>query len=183
MNEKMDTKRRTRSEATRALIKERALERGKRRSDDVEKRVRAMMITIEQEIAGNDGIYPLNGGALSGAELARRAGVHPTTFYSKTQRKLGEDVQTWVDTISAANVVGRGPVRRNLSERLEDWKTLYNGLAQSHRDTELELQQTEAELAAAREEIEKLRNENEGLREFLAKAGHEKVVPLRKKRH
>jgi septation ring formation regulator EzrA len=172
---------RSRSEATRALIQERALERGRERSGALDKRVREMMATIDQEIAANEGIYPHNGGALSAAELARRAGVHQTTFFTPTQREtLGKDVKAWIEKVKASHIVGKGPVRRNLSERLEDWKALYEGLAQSHRDTELELQQAEAELNEARSELERVRDENETLKELLAKSGHTKIVPLRK---
>jgi AraC-like DNA-binding protein len=173
---------RTRTDATRALIKQRALERGKERSAEVEQRVRNMMATIEGEMAGNEGIYPHNRGALSAAELARRVGIHATTFFTENQRELGSDVKSWVEKIKTANVVGRVPIRRNLSERLEDWKTLYNGLTQSHRDTELELQQKEAELAEAAREIERLKGESDELRAFLARSGREKVVPIRRKR-
>ena len=123
MSENPEPKRK-RTDATRALIKERALERGKERSAEVEQRVRTMMATIEGEIADNEGIYPHNGGALSAAELARRVGIHSTTFFTDNQKELGSAVKAWVEKIKAANVVGRVPVRRNLSERLEDWKTL-----------------------------------------------------------
>ncbi|MGQ7939612.1 hypothetical protein [Paraburkholderia sp. D1E] len=160
-----------------------ASERGKERSAALDKHVREVMATIDGEIAANKGIYPNNGGALSAAELARRAGVHETTFYSPAQKeKLGKDVKEWVEKIQASHIVGKGRVRRALSERLEDWETLYQGLKQSHRDTELELQQTEAELAEARKEVERMRDENAGLRQSLAQSGHKKIVPLPKKK-
>lgn len=173
---------RGRSAETRALIQERALERGEERSGAVDRRVRDMMKTIEQEMAANEGIYPHNGGALSAAELARRADVHPTTFFTKKQVALGEDVKDWLKKTKESNIVGKGPVRRNLSDRLDDWKSLYEGLAQSHRDTELELQQIAAELKEAHGEIDRVRGENERLRALLAKSGQTKVVPLRKRK-
>lgn len=171
----------TRSESTRALMKERALERGHQRSDDVRERVRSVMKTIEKEMDGNDGIYPHNKGALSSAEVARRANVHPTTLFSAKQRALGEEVKQWLETIKTRKVVGRGPVRRDLASRLADWRRLYDGLAQSHRDTELELQQTQADLERARMDTEGLKRENEQLKRLLDVASMRKVVTLQPK--
>lgn len=173
----------TRSPATRALMQQRASERGKERSAEFAEHVRRVMATIDGEIAANKGIYPHNGGALSAKELARRAGVHDTTFSSPAQKeKLGMEVKAWVEKVKTLHIVGKGRIRRNLSERLEDWKTLYQGLVQSHRDTELELQQTEAELDGARKEVERIRDENDGLRKLLSQAGHKKIVPLPRKK-
>jgi hypothetical protein len=173
----------TRSAATRARIQERAAERGRERSSTFDEHVREVMATIEQEIAENNGIYPHNGGALSAAELARRAEVHITSFFSPKQKEtLGNDVRAWVKKIKASHVVGKVRVRREISERLEDWKTLYEGLKQSHRDTELALQQKEAELETAQKDIARMREENEGLRHALAQSGHKKIVPMPKKK-
>ncbi|ANB71150.1 hypothetical protein BCh11DRAFT_04144 [Burkholderia sp. Ch1-1] len=170
-----------RSDSTRALIQERALERGAQRTEDVQQRVRMLMADIEDEMARNEGIYPHNGGALSGAEIARRAGIHPTTLFSPKQRDFGSEVKQWLERIKEGKVVGRGPVRRELADRIADWKALYDGLAQSHRDTELELQQTEADLEKARGEIKTLQATVDRLTEQLAALGGEKVVSLRNK--
>ncbi|MDQ0140970.1 hypothetical protein [Cupriavidus necator] len=182
MTDETQDKTATRSDSTRALIRERALERGQQRSAEVERRVREAMQTIEAEIDANDGIYPHNKGALSSAELARRADVHPTTFFSPKQRALGDEVKQWLEGIKARKVVGRGPVRRELATRIADWSRLFEGLAQSHRDTELELQQTQAELAQTREDLAKLQHENDHLKKLLSAAGNKKVVPLRPKK-
>ncbi len=171
-----------RSDKTRALIQQSALQMGQARSDDVEQRVRAVMATIEKEMADNDGIYPHNKGALSKAEVARRADIHPTTFHTEKQRKLGGEVQTWLDDLKEKKVVGRGSVRRELADRVADWKQQYEGLQQSHRDTELELQQVQADLQTLQKEMEKLQREHERVLKQLAAAAGEKVVPLRGKK-
>lgn len=172
----------TRSQATRALMKKRAKERGERRSNDVRDRVRSAMKSIEEEMDGNGGIYPHNKGALSSAEVARRAGVHETTFFSPKQRELGADVRKWLETIKTQKVVGRGPVRRELAARVADWRRKYDGLAQSHRDTELHLQQAQADLVKASENLDKLQLENDRLRKLLDRAVGEKVVSLHHKK-
>jgi hypothetical protein len=170
-----------RSESTRALQREKAKAQGKQRTDDVQVRVREIMATIEREIVGNEGIYPHNGGALSKAEVCRRANVHPTTLFSPTQRVFGGEVQDWLDAIKKENVTGRLSVRRTLAERQDDWKKLYEGLAQSHRDTELELQQTQADLKKTSDELSMVKRENARLTSTLATFGHERIVPLKAK--
>lgn len=44
------------------------------------------MKTIRREMKANNGIYPANGGAVPKNEVARRAGIHPTTLFSKKQK-------------------------------------------------------------------------------------------------
>lgn len=172
----------TRSDKTRALIKQKALQKGQARSDDVEQRVRAVMTNIEKEMTDNDGIYPHNKGALSLAEVARRADIHPTTFHTAKQQTFGKEVKAWLDALKEEKVVGRGPVRRELADRVADWKQQYEGLQQAHRETELELQQVQAEWQQLQDELDKLRREHERVLKQLAAATGEKVVPLRPKR-
>jgi len=170
-----------RSDAARELMRQCALQRGEQRSAQVEASVRKAMKDIDKEIQKNGGIYPHNGGALSAAEVARRAGIHVTTLHKKL-KALGNEVKDWLDLKEEKKeLVGRVRVRRALSERLKDWQALYHGLEQSHRDTELQLQQFEAELEIARDEIRKLRDENEILWGKAQAALTERVVPLRRK--
>lgn len=170
--------RRTRSDSTRELLKTLALERGANRSDELRERVRATMKAIEDEMASNDGIYPHKKGALSSAEVARRAGVHATTFFSPRQRGLGDEVRTWLNNLKKEKVVGTGPVRRELATRIADWRRLYDGLAQSHRDTELDLQKTERLLEVAQARIRELEQETSRLQEALKALAAGKVVKL-----
>jgi hypothetical protein len=138
-----------------------------------------MMSEIEEEIKANDGTYPHKNGALSAAEVARRAGVHPTTLYTKKQRDgLGSEVKNWLDNLKCEKSIGSGRIRRSVVERMEDWKTQYENLAQSHRDTELALQQLEAELEDARRRLAAAETENQRLSILLAAASLEKVVPF-----
>lgn len=165
-------------ESARVRLKERALERGRRRSDDVRERVRLAMSAIEKEMHDNEGIYPHNKGALSAAEVARRAHVHPTTLCSPKQRLLGAEVRQWLEVLKSSKGIGEGRGRRELATRIEDWRRLYDGLAQSHRDTELELQQVQAELAQALADLEKALRLNERLQKLLYEISGEKVIPL-----
>jgi cell shape-determining protein MreC len=111
-------------------------------------------------------------------EVARRAGIHPTTFFSEAQRELGREVKAWVDSLKMGQVVGRMRVRRELAKRVEDWRTLYDSLADSHHKTELDLQQAQAERDHAVSEAEALRQENEQLKRLLDAATGNKVTAL-----
>ncbi len=137
------------------------------------------MTQIEAEMDANDGIYPQNGGAVSKAEVARRAGAHDTTFHSPKQAEFGTEVGDWVKRLKSRKAVSRGAVRRELSTRIADWKALYEGLQQSHRDTELDLQQTKSELAEMQFELQRTQQENTQLRQDLAKLTKLKVVALK----
>jgi hypothetical protein len=139
-----------RTERTRELIRARACENGQRRSDGVAARVRAVLLVIENELLESGGVYTRNKGVLSGAEVARRADVHPTTFYSPKQRGLGAEVTVWLNNLLGPPSAAPTSQRRTLPMRVAEWKRLYDGLEQSHRDTELELQQAQAELAQVR---------------------------------
>lgn len=171
-----------RDNSTRELIRASALARGQQRSSDTRARVEAAMKAIEDEMASNDGVYPHKNGAVSAAEVARRAAIHKTTFFSPKQRELGDTVRNWLATLKARNVVGAGPVKRTLAERVAAWRELHEGLLQSHRDTELKLQQTEADLEAALKTIETITSERDALRNQVAKSQNIRLVPLQPKK-
>lgn len=158
----------THSNATRKLIKLKAQERGQARSDEVRTTVQNTMMLIAEEVNSNGGIYPHNNGALSLAEVSRRAGIHFTTLFSPKQRTLGTEVKKWLEEIKTSKAIKGTTVRRDQASRLADWKALFAGLQQSHRDTELDLQHTEVELLRVRKELENAHLDNKILRAELA---------------
>lgn len=162
--------------------KDAAKARGETRSADIVRRVEKAMTTIKAEMKGNSGVYPHNGGAISMAEVARRAGIHCTTLHTTTQQKLGEQVKLWVDTLKKKEVIGRVRVRRTFAERAEDWKARYLALQNSHIKTELDLQQAEAERDEARAETEKLCQKNAALLDQLMAGDTSKVTSITTRR-
>jgi len=164
------------------VARDAAKKRGAKRTEDVRARVRTTMTAIEEEMASNEGIYPLRNGALSSAEVARRAGIHPTSFFTEKLRDLGTEVKTWLDNLKTEKVVGSVKVNRTLAQRLSDWKGQYEGLLQSHRDTELELQETQHQLAEARRSIDDLERQLASLRGSADRANTGKVMPLRSRK-
>lgn len=156
-----------------------AKKRGDKRTEDVRERVRTTMAAIEKEMASNEGIYPHRNGALSSAEVARRAGIHPTSFFTEKLRGLGVEVKSWLNNLKAEKVVGTVKVNRTLAQRLSDWKGQYEGLLQSHRDTELELQETQHQLAEARVIIEDFKRQVACLQGSTDRAKAGTALPLR----
>jgi hypothetical protein len=153
--------------------------RGKKRSMEIAVKVRSTMNRIVDEIRSNEGVYPFNKGSLSSAELCRRANIHPTTLFTPKQRELGREVNAWLEQVKTGNTVGRAAVRRSLGERIEDWRQLYNALAQAHRDTELELQQLEFEKNHLLNDLTDLQLKNRCLEDRLNELMGSNVVPLK----
>lgn len=152
-----------------------ALARGEREAEQNHERVRTVMKTIQKEMAGNDGIYPQNKGAVSLAEVARRAEIHPITFHKPRYRGLGEEVKAWLETLKQGSVVGRGRVRKELGTRVQEWRKLYEDLLEVHRISETDLEYAEAKL-------KEVLQENERLRQEVATQASLKVVPIRPKK-
>lgn len=135
-----------------------ALKRGAERTSKVLQSVDVAVQVISDEIQVNSGIYPHNGGAVSIAEIARRAGINESTFYKKDNVALKERVTLWLNTLKKKETVRRMGVRMALQQRAESWKEKYTALQNRHILTELELQQL-------RSEHEKLRRDYDALLE------------------
>ena len=73
--------------------------RGEARTAEVDTKIRQAILTIQQEMAANDGIYPSNGGAISMNEVARRAKISETTLFSPKQKELGKFVKDWIESL------------------------------------------------------------------------------------
>lgn len=159
-----------------------ALKRGAKRTAEAQARVRSAMAEIEAEMAANDGIYPQNNGALSAAEVARRAGIHPTSLFTEKLKDLGNEVRLWLDQQRKEKIVGSIKVARTLTERITDWRRQYDSLLQSHRDTELELQETQFLLAEARNRIELLEQQATELKSSVGNALLDGAIPFRPKK-
>lgn len=150
-----------------------ALKRGAERRSMVGQRVDKAMRDIADEMQTNGGIYPNNGGAVSMAEIARRAGINESTFYKKDNIELKDRVALWLDTLRKKETVGRMRVRKTYQQRSESWKEKYDALQNRHIRTELELQQLQAE-------HEKLRSNYDALLEQVRVSGQSKVIPFPK---
>lgn len=162
-------------------LQDAALARGKERTVEVEHKVLAAMDAITAEIKDNGGIYPHNGGSVSKNEVARRAGIGKTTFFTPRQAELNTRVEMWLDSLKKTETVGRMRVRLSFAERIKAWETKYQNLENAHIKTELDLQSAQAELEEELVLVGKLRDQNAALLEQLRMAGASKVIPITKK--
>lgn len=157
--------------------KQAAVQRGIARTEKMQEQVTQAMKSIKDDMQANGGIYPHNGGAVSMAELARRAGINESSFYKKEKENIAlrERAALWLTTLKKKETVGRMRVRKTFAQRAEDWKAKYDALEQRHICTELELQSLEAQ-------SQKLQEENAALVEQLRKYGETVVTPFKPKK-
>jgi hypothetical protein len=148
--------------------------RGAARTLKMEMAVKDAMRAIEADMKANGGIYPVSGGAVSMAELARRADISESSFYKKAPENLALKVvaNLWLETLKKKETVGRMRVKKSLAQKAEDWQQKYRALEQRHIRTELELQSLEAQM-------QKRQKENAALLEQLSKYGKANITPIK----
>lgn len=151
-----------------------ASRRGAARTAQMKQQVVQATQAIQADMHANGGIYPHNGGAVSMAELARRADISESSFYKKEPDNIAlrERAALWLDTLKKKETVGRMRVKKTIAQRAEDWKEKYHALERRHILTELELQSLEAE-------SQKLRAENAALIQLLHKHGVTNLIPIK----
>lgn len=161
------------SQESRERMRAAALARSENNAAQIHVRVREIMVLIKIEMNNNNGIYPENKGAVSMAEVARRANIHPLTFHKLRYKELGQEVRDWLTTLKSEVVVGRGRIRKDLNARTQEWKKLYEDLLVVHRITETELMDANSRLKDILQEKEKLMAE-------LSEESKSKIIPLQK---
>ena len=151
-----------------------AAKRGAARTEKTLRQVEDAIRSIADDMANNGGIYPQNGGAVSMAEIARRAGINEATLYKKGNTALKERAALWLDTLKKKETVGRMRVRKTFQQRAESWKEKYDALQNRHIITELQLQQLQSE-------HEKLLRDYDALLDQMRVGAASKVTPIAKK--
>ncbi len=133
-----------------------AAKRGAARTEALNASVDQAMCVIIEEMKDNGGIYPQNGGAVSIAEIARRANVNESSFYKKHNVELKERVNLWVQQLQKKETIGRKRVRKQLEDVAREWKARYETLDSNNIVTNLKLQKMEAENLKLKDEVESL---------------------------
>lgn len=187
MNRSRSTKKRHLTDEQRELARERALIQGAERAAEVTRKVRLAIKSINDEMSSNEGIYPQNGGAVNAAELCRRAGINQTTLYgpaysNEKENCLFKEVTAWLTGLKQEAIVDRTQVRLTLRERLEAWRKQYHDLLQSHRISELQLQEMQSKFEDSEARATRLEAEVARLERELTKATSSRVVPLASRR-
>lgn len=162
---------------TRGLI-----ERTNSAREDTAKKIQAAKRAIEADIEKNGGIYPFTK-VITQAEVCRRAGVSRMTLQKDQHRQTRDDIKVWLRELTLKVSSGAKVVRRAVTERIEEYRTAYVGIAQAYHVAELEhaqraaeLQQAEATIAQLRDRLAELQHRNA---ELLEQVSAGKVVRLR----
>lgn len=146
------------------------LSHAKKRTQAVVDKLHAAMRAIERDIEQHEGIYPLNGGRLSLAEVCRRADVKTVTLMGPTHKDSTKvEVDRWLEQALSAMVRGKKSVRRAVTDRATAWKEQLEKIGNQYHLAELRM----AGMAAR---IAELEAENAVLRKAAGR-----VVPLKGK--
>lgn len=170
------------SQTAKDLIRRKALDQGRNRYDSVVQAVTAAMHRIELEIKGNGDVYPSNGGGLTLNELLRRSDVGLKTLFGPKYKEgfKREVVDPWLEKIKTSAVTSRREAAKSAIKRASEWREMYDDLLQSHRKSELDLQEARRRLAEAERHLVTYKRENDELKVALSEATGGKVVRLSK---
>lgn len=148
--------------------------RGERRTALMAEKITRAMQEIEMAMQRNAGVYPLNGGAVSVAELARRADISESSLYKKQPANISLRLQVlaWLEKLKGQDDINRAAVKKTAMQRADEWKEKHDALMQRHIRTELELQSLEAQ-------IQVLQQLNDDLTDAIRRRDKQKVSPLK----
>lgn len=147
----------------------------KLRTASVGAKLDAAYRTIEAEIEKNEGIYPLNGGRLSEAEVFRRANVSAVTLLHPRHASVRKKFKQWLTGVVSKMVTGSPSVREEVTKRVDTWKTAYLDIANQFHLFKLEQIAKDEEIEGKRVRIAELELEVQELRAELSRG---KVTPL-----
>lgn len=141
--------------------------------EDTAKKIQAAKRAIEADIEKNGGIYPF-AKVITQAEICRRAGVSRMTLQKDQHRQTRDDIKAWLRELKLKISSGAKVVRRAVTERIQEYKSAYDSIAQAYHVAELEHAQRTAELQQAEGTIAQLRDRIAELEQFNAEL-HEQV--------
>jgi hypothetical protein len=99
----------------------------KERSENVVRKIRIAMCTITEEIEKNEGLYILNSGRLTQAEVCRRAGVANITLYSPAHKSSTKiEVDTWIKKFKLRR---KPEIKKAINQRADFWKREHSKVA------------------------------------------------------
>lgn len=152
----------------------------KARTKELVARIRRAMALIESEIEENQGIYPLNKGRVTQAEVCRRASTSPAILQGPTHKNSTlREVKAWLAEINRKVAAGHKKIRRKVTERSDKWEELYLAAAHQSNLYHLQLTTANAKLEARENTIKELEAEIARLQVIQSKGA---VVELNAKR-
>lgn len=182
----MAKKKQARSASSRANELKRAGARaaGARRTGAFYDQWRAAMIEIEKEIRDNGGVYPLNDGKLTLAELARRAGVVVNSLYPARHADFRLSIDDFIQRMVALTPAS-GSVEASPSPT---WEELYKSTVANYqadalcwRSDRARREASDARVAELEMVVQRYEATIERLTHQLAALTKDRIVPIRKK--
>jgi hypothetical protein len=134
-----------------------AREHGKFRSDEITARWLNAKKTIEEEISGNDNLYPHNRGRLNVKEVCRRAEISQQTLYAKVgphRTTTLVEIKDWCESKASRTVP---EIRKTTMDGIQFWKAELHKVATQIHKYELDLAEKDRAFHELQEENKKLR--------------------------
>jgi hypothetical protein len=136
---------------------------------EVRQRIRKAIKQIEADAEVNNGLYPFNKARVTAAEVLRRAGVSAAVLQGTAHKQTTRtEVNQFVGEMSRRVTLGHKHVRRTVTNRADEWKTLYHELQNGWVLAELEYISRAEELAALHEQHSLLERELNAARAKIA---------------
>ena len=134
-------------------------------------KIHKAMKAMEADIEGSDGLYPYNKGRVTTSEVLRRAGVSAALMQGTAHKNTTRfEVSEFLARITARMIAGHKRVRRAVTDRADEWKTLYQELQSGWAVAELEY-------VARQQQVADLQGQVAALQKQLAEARMEAVAP------
>ncbi|WP_284343869.1 hypothetical protein [Dyella mobilis] len=130
------------------------------RTQRVVEAIKRAMGVIQNEIKGNEGIYPQNRGRLTMAEVCRRADVHPITMMGKSHRDTTRPmVLDWLRKLE--KVEGAATVQSTVTKRADVAKDEFRRIAaQFQAMYQVEMPARDGEIKRLNDKVGELQAEN-----------------------
>lgn len=125
---------------------------GSHRTDVFYDKWRAAMTSIEQEVIGNNGIYPHNMGKLNLTEVARRAGGVVNSLYPARHTDFKVEIEDFVERMTEL-----APVKKPVaSPAAPTWEELYKATVTNYQADALLWRSDRARRETAEKQVEEL---------------------------
>lgn len=129
---------------SKALVKHAAEKR-----ENLIERLHQAMRMIEKEVEENEGIYPLNKGRITQAELCRRAHITQPALQSPTHKATTlKEINEWLTQVKTSALQGKKTIRKHVLQRVDASKEIIRELRQRYCEAEAEIENLQRRVQA-----------------------------------
>lgn len=157
---------------------DRILEEGRaaagKRKESTEEAIERSQRLIERDVEKHHGIYPM--GAITAAEVLRRAGLNVRLLAKPRHHELRAEVNAWVERVQKRVLQGSEVIRRAVTERKDVAEATADAIRQRWVEAELEYVEAQNAMRKLHARCAELEAENARLRASL---GGPNVIAIR----